>query len=89
MRELLDDLDAAELREWIAYHDLDPWTEDRADLRAGVVAAVIANTHTKKGRFKPSDFMPKFETPRRQSGSDLKAMAERWNAALGGQVRKG
>lgn len=89
VRELLDDLDAAELHEWIAYYGLDPWTEDRADLRAGVVAAVIANTHTKKGRFKPSDFMPKYEPPRRLSGADLKAMAQRWNAVLGGLVRTG
>ena len=87
VRELLDDLDAAELQEWLAYYALDPWTEDRADLRAGVVAAVVANVNSKRGRFKPSDFMPRYGPPRKRSGSELRGIAERWNAVLGGIVR--
>lgn len=87
VRELLDDLDAGELHEWFAYYALDPWTEDRADLRAGVVAAVIANVNSKRGKFKASDFMPKYEPPRTRSSSDLKGIAERWNAVLGGTVQ--
>jgi hypothetical protein len=86
VRELLEDLDASELHEWIAFHAIDPWTEERADLRAGVIAATIANAHSRKGRFKPSDFMPRYETPKPRSGADLKAMAQRWNALLGGTI---
>ena len=48
------------MAEWIAYDRVDPWDEARADLRAGIVAATIANVNrSKKTRaFKPEDFMP-------------------------------
>jgi hypothetical protein len=89
VRELLASLDAAELHDWLAYYAVDPWDEARADLRSGMIAAVIANVNSRKKRFKPSDFMPRYEPAKKQSGSDMKAMAMRWNAALGGTVTKG
>ena len=50
------------LRDWMAYAALEPFGEERADLRAGIVAATLANVHRgeKQKAFKPSDFMPKF-----------------------------
>jgi hypothetical protein len=62
--ELSRRLTSAELTEWAAYYNLDPWGEDRADLRAGIVAATIANRMRSKGEKtrKPVDFMPKFKT---------------------------
>lgn len=50
------------LREWQEYAILEPFGEERADLRAAIVATVIANVFRgKKQRpFKLSDFMPKF-----------------------------
>lgn len=86
VKELLTDLDAAELQDWFAYYALDPWDEQRADLRAGTIAAVIANTNSKK-KFKPSDFMPKYEPAKKQTPADLKAMAMRWHAVLGGTTK--
>lgn len=41
-------------------YEIDPWGEERADLRMGVVASTIANVNRdpKKSRpFKPSDFL--------------------------------
>lgn len=52
---------SSELTGWIAYFGLEPFGEERADLRSGIVAAVIANANrdTKKRRepYQPQDFM--------------------------------
>ena len=45
----------------MAYYEIDPWGEERADLRMGIMASVIANTNRdpKKSRpYKARDFMP-------------------------------
>lgn len=56
-------MDSAQLAEWMAYAQLEPFGEDRADLRAGIVASVIANSNRSKGQkpFTPQQFMPQFE----------------------------
>jgi len=48
------------MAEWIAYDRIDPWSEARADLRAGIIASVIANVNRgkKTKAFRPLDFMP-------------------------------
>ena len=56
-------------REWQEFAILEPFGEERADLRAGIVAATVANCMARgKGRsaFKPRDFMPRFEEARRE-----------------------
>jgi len=79
-------MDAAELLHWLVYHEIDPWTEDRADLRAGIVAAVVASANSKR-TFKPSDFMPEFGPPQEQTDEDIRAIAIRANAMLGGTFK--
>ena len=56
-------LGSDELTEWMAFYQLEPFGEMRADLRSGVVAATFANAHrTKDARaFTPEDFMPYIE----------------------------
>jgi len=51
-----------DIREAMAYAKLEPWHEERADLRAGIIASVIANANRSSGSkaFKASDFMPKY-----------------------------
>ena len=60
--ELLRKMSASELHEWRVYSGIDPFGEERADLRSGIVASTIASVHRKKGsrRPTPQDFMPKF-----------------------------
>ena len=56
--------------EWIEYTNLEPFGEERADLRAGIIASTIANCLArKKGQpaFKVTDFMPRFEPPRQKT----------------------
>lgn len=47
----------------MAYFQFEPWGEERADLRSGIVASTIANVNRGKNTpaFKPEDFMPKYE----------------------------
>jgi hypothetical protein len=82
---MLAEISSEQLSEWMAYSKLEPWGEDRDDLRMGIVASVIANSNRGKGQkpFKPTDFMPSFEPvdPEEQTARLLaKAMA-----ALGGK----
>lgn len=48
----------SELGAWAALWTINPWGEDRADLRSGVIASVIANVNRDQKR-RPSPFMPK------------------------------
>jgi hypothetical protein len=66
----------------------------RADLRAGIVAAVIANAHRGKDSqpFRPKDFMvdpPPAAAPRPQTPAEMLAMVETLNALFGGEDRRG
>lgn len=47
---------------WLSYFRLEPFGEERADLRAGTIAATVANTVRGRDQraAKPSDFMPEF-----------------------------
>lgn len=79
MRELLARIDSRELAEWAAYYGLNPWGEERADLRAGVIASTVVNSLSEKGGFKPSDFMPKYGP---QPEEKPKSMSELKSAAM-------
>lgn len=80
---------------WMAYAELEPFGEERADLRAGIVAHVIANANrdpkTKPEPFKPSDFMPDFDGNRGSSKKPLtdagawKKMKAQAKAQFGGK----
>jgi hypothetical protein len=57
-------LSSRTVAEWMAYASIEPFGEERADLRAGIIASVIANVNRdpKKRRepFTEFDFMPRF-----------------------------
>ncbi len=58
---LLSELTWPQLREWIAYYELDPWGGPRGDLQAGIIASTMANIHRgRKAPLRPRDFMPQF-----------------------------
>jgi hypothetical protein len=62
--ELLRRTTSRELTEWMAFYELEPFGPERGDLRAGIVAATVANANRDpkkvKKAFEPQDFMPKF-----------------------------
>lgn len=87
--ELRHRMTQRELRVWIEAYAVEPWGEDRADLRAGIIASTVANCNRSKGAsFKPSDFMPQFEKPvkKQMTGEEMRAMAFKANALMGGTV---
>lgn len=51
-----------QLADWLDFYTVEPWGDTRADLRAGIVAATMANIHRDPKRrptpFAPRDFMP-------------------------------
>lgn len=61
-RRMLADLSLRELGTWAALWEIDPWSEERADLRNAFTSYVIAETHrspkVRPVAYKPLDFMP-------------------------------
>ena len=60
---MLSEISSRQFAEWMAYAQLEPFGEERDDLRMGIVASTIANVNRGKDKkpYKPSDFMPSFE----------------------------
>jgi len=68
VNEMLNRMTSSEFSEWIAYHELDPFGQEREDLRAGMIAAPLINCWSKKGgkKAKPKDWIlksKKLQTP--------------------------
>ena len=71
---MLAEISSRELSEWQAEYSISPFGEERADLRAGIIASVIANVNRdpKKGKaFKPSDFMPLVEEEKAEQSPEV------------------
>jgi len=60
---MLSEISSRDFAEWIAYSRLEPWGEERDDLRMGIIASTIANANRGKGQkaYTPQQFMPQFE----------------------------
>ena len=86
------EIDAVEFAEWKAYWQINPFGEERADLRMGINTACLLNVHVPKGkrRYKPSDFMPKFERKeiKQQTPQDMLILMTRITQSLGGKFVK-
>ena len=60
---MLEEMTWGQFMGWVTYSEVEPFGEERADLRAGIIASIIANVNRdpKKGKaYQPTDFMPKF-----------------------------
>lgn len=80
-------LTASQLADWIAYNRVEPFGEERADLRTGILASVNANLWSTKGGYKPAQFMPVFEPQeQKQSAESMKSALIGLTKALGGTV---
>lgn len=77
---MLRSMTMEQLEEWATYSILEPFGEERADLRAGVIASTIANVNRTKASdkvFGPQDFLLKFgeDDTANQPFTDV----EKWN----------
>ena len=82
---MLSEITSGQFAEWMAYSRLEPWGEDRDDLRMGIVASVIANSNRGKGKkpYKPQDFMPDFEPE--DEAAAIERIRENLRKSLGGK----
>ena len=89
-----EELSEQELGEWIAFYGIEPFGEERADLRAGIVSSTIANVNRgKRGKAtKPTDFMPFLkadsERQRMLKRPKGKALSQRVRDVLGPLAKK-
>lgn len=79
-------IDAREFAEWMALYRMDPWGEERAYLRAGIVASTIANcaamfTRSKR-RWAPRHFMPDTYRGPKKSVGQMAGLARSFAAAF-------
>jgi hypothetical protein len=78
VKELLERMDSRELTEWRAYYNIDPWGEERADLRQAQTSAIMASAFDKK-QWQVKDFMLSstkrtHKTGKRQTTEEMKAL---------------
>lgn len=88
---MMREMTSPQLMEWIAYYTIEPFGEDRADIRAAItditIAAAAANR--KKGAKLPKieDFIPKFEAEEKsQTVDEMIQIAAAFTIAAGGKV---
>lgn len=86
---LLNNISSKELTEWMVYYELEPFGEERDDLRMGIISSTIANVNRGKGGkvYKPEDFMPKFDKPK-QTWKEQLRVVELLNIAFKGEDRR-
>lgn len=81
------------IAEWSQYYQLEPFGEERADLRAALVACLVANANRDLEKhpepFEITDFLLKFddepEEPKKQTWQEQLAIVEMLNIAFGGK----
>jgi len=75
---MLDGTPASLLMEWMAYFQIEPFGEERADLRNAITCQTIAGAMGLKkkggGDFKITDFMPDFEKKKRDFMDPMTAL---------------
>ncbi len=83
----VEEFSSREIAEWWAFASIEPFGEERADLRAGIIASVMAAPYRDRKKrpepYTPLDFMPfaPKETPDQ-------ALSARLRAAFSGFKRK-
>lgn len=89
VKQLLHNISSQELTEWMVYYELEPFGEERADLRAGIISSTIANANRSKNSrvYKPVDFIPKFDKPK-QTWQEQLQIVEMLNIAFKGEDRR-
>lgn len=73
--ELQERISSHDFAEYWAHHQLEPWGLEREDLRAGIVAATIANANRdpkkKATPFTPDQFVLRAEEPERDDDDEI------------------
>lgn len=72
---LLRELTSKQFSEWLVWYSIEPFGDQRADLRAGIIAATMSNRWRGKHEqpSEPIDFMP-FHRRHKQTPDEMKAL---------------
>jgi hypothetical protein len=88
---MLSGMSSIELTEWMAYYELEPFGEERADLRAGSIAAPLLNLWLSEAKMKDakdwimhSDDLVEDDDLDEQDEEDMKAVLKAFAAAAKG-----
>ena len=79
-------MSAKEYNVWLAEYMIEPFGEERADLRAGTIVKSNLIPHTKKD-IKLKDCMLDFEPPKKQTAKEIFASLSNYTIAMGGKVK--
>ena len=62
VEQLGREMSSHELSQWMALYQIEPFGDERADLRAGIVASTIVNCTPRKDhrQYRPAEFMPRW-----------------------------
>ena len=73
-----------EFYQWQHFYAIEPWGEERADLRSAIIAYTVASIHAKKGaKIRVADFMPQFgRQTEAQTGEEMEAIARAFAARM-------
>lgn len=77
----------AELTEWTAYYNLEPFGTDIHLLGHAITSSVVANVNRSKNSktYEPEDFMPKFKQQTEQTVDDMILTARMYVEAFDGE----
>jgi len=79
-------MSANEYNTWIAEYTIEPWGEERADLRAGTIVKSNIIPHTEKD-IKLKDCMLSFEPIKKQTPKEMFSMLKEHTTAMRGKVK--
>jgi hypothetical protein len=73
VRRAQEEIASDEFTEWIAYYELEPFGELRADVRQAHTSAILASVHRRKGSRQPriADFIFEGKPAAKQSIDDM------------------
>jgi hypothetical protein len=85
---MLSRMDSAELTEWIAFYELEPFGYEIGMLGHAITASTIANVNREKSAkaYKTEDFMPKFD--KKQTPDEMINLAAMYTIGLGGEDKR-
>ena len=91
LKQLYREIDSAELTEWQAYYNLEPWGEQKSDVRTGIIASTIANVNRGKNTksFSYEDFILKSKLElEHEARQKKKQSSKQLSKTLMGMVKK-
>jgi len=93
VRQMLSEISNKELIEWMVFADLEPFDEERADVRAAAIRATLLNIHRRQGTpvVTPLECMTHFgdsePPPHKQTWQEQKAICRMYSTMVGGEPR--